>query len=110
MQFMPANTFDLAFCFNVIQHLELATFARHLKLLYPALKPGGIFAFQFIYRLDGGPSEPELAGALQAGAMTHKPDALKMLATAHGYSIYNELDLGQSPWSEVGGHVLQIRR
>ena len=50
---LPGNTFDLAISHLVSQHMNDADLEDQIREVVRALKPEGIFAMQFAYRLIG---------------------------------------------------------
>lgn len=83
---LPEGTFDLAISHLVAQHMDNATLRDQVAHVVPALKPGGVFAMQFAYRLNGmsDHEDPVTPDAIVCGDVCRSLPSLVELAESAG--------------------------
>jgi SAM-dependent methyltransferase len=80
---LPSDTFDLAYSFLVAQHLTDVDFVVQANQVLRALKPGGVFAFQFADCVQ----RKQTAKAQKCGGVCRSKEEVRSLVEGVGGAI-----------------------
>lgn len=107
---IPFNQFDLVICFLVVQHMTNKDLAVQLKNIVKTLKPNGIAAYQFAYKLDGVSDTEDNDSIIKAGSMCrHLSDIDKMIREAGGDIVFVK-QVAQFPQYGSGWYAVHFKR
>jgi len=85
---IPENGFDIAISFLVVQHMSNTAFSEQLSAVYKALKPGGLFAFQYAFPLEPClPTSPGDIKLCKVGGVTRSPSEIDEMAKKQDLKI-----------------------
>ncbi len=109
---LPASTFDVAISNLVTQHISNADLEKQLLAVCRSLKPNGIFAMQFAYRLNGisDHEDPVTNQSIKCGAVCRSLSAMVRKVEASGGIVCFSRRIGVFPEFGSGWYVLHIVR
>ena len=110
MDELPSNYFDLAMSLCVIQHINELEFRIHLRETLRALKPDGIFSFQFAFDYDNDRNDkiPQDTATMVAGRCCKSVDRVGELVLEYNGEILWVSNAVKH--SILGWHSMKIRR
>ena len=108
---IPANTFDLALSFLVVQHMEHRALTDQLTAVFRALKPKGLFALQYAYPLDpSAPIAEDTPERCKVGGVVRQPKDMERLCTNAGFAVLRTWVHSEYPKYGSGWRILHLRK
>ncbi|SLM30967.1 hypothetical protein MTBBW1_2560008 [Desulfamplus magnetovallimortis] len=98
---IPENHFDIAISFLVVQHMDNISLSSQLSAIFKALKPGGLFAFQYSFPLEPNlPTSPGNTELCKIGGVTRS--SLEMGTLCKNAGFINKKDWIHSEYPQFG--------
>jgi SAM-dependent methyltransferase len=83
---LPQNSFDIVFCYLVIQHIDNDMLKHHIKHILPTLKDDGIYCIQYRGLLEGDTSDYSIETQAR-GDVCRSPQVVKTIIEELGGKI-----------------------
>jgi len=105
------NHFDIAISFLVVQHMENTALSEQLSAIFKALKPGGLFAFQYSFPLEPVlPTSPGNTNLCKVGGVTRSPIEINTLVTKAGFIIKRDWLHSEHPEYGCGWRMIHLKK
>jgi len=106
---LPENAFDLAISFLVSQHMNHRDLDQQLAAVIRSLKPDGIFAMQYAFRLDpAAPSDEDSPQNCKEGGVCRTAARMEELVRLAGGQVVADRVIGLYPDYGSGWSALRI--